>query len=85
MEKNSPHYPLQDIKADVAARGADAFTRTALHGMGEMGLSLNEAVNMVLGLNRRRMCTTPPCPNGKMAYIKVTLQAGSTVIQFKEK
>lgn len=60
MEKNSPHYPLQDIKADVAARGADAFTRTALHGMGEMGLSLNEAVNMVLGLNRRRMCTTPP-------------------------
>ncbi|MDD2608225.1 MAG: type II toxin-antitoxin system MqsR family toxin [Giesbergeria sp.] len=100
MEKNSPHYPLQDIKADVAARGADAFTRTALHGMGEMGLSLNEAVNMVLGLNRRRLVKSmtthadhrvwqdvyhAPCPNGKMAYIKVTLQAGSTVIQFKEK
>lgn len=26
-----------------------------------------------------------PCPNGKMAYIKVTLRAGSVVIQFKER
>jgi len=26
-----------------------------------------------------------PCPNGKTAYIKVTIQAGATVIQFKEK
>lgn len=25
------------------------------------------------------------CPNGKVAYIKVTLQAGAVVIQFKEK
>ncbi|MEI7455906.1 MAG: type II toxin-antitoxin system MqsR family toxin [Nitrosomonadales bacterium] len=26
-----------------------------------------------------------PCPNGKIAYIKLTVQAGSVVIQFKEK
>jgi len=26
-----------------------------------------------------------PCPNGKTAYIKLTLQAGSVVIQFKER
>ena len=26
-----------------------------------------------------------PCPNGKTAYIKVTIHAGATVIQFKEK
>jgi len=26
-----------------------------------------------------------PCPNGKTAYIKVTIQSGATVIQFKEK
>jgi len=26
-----------------------------------------------------------PCPNGKTAYIKVTIQAGAIVIQFKEK
>jgi motility quorum-sensing regulator/GCU-specific mRNA interferase toxin len=25
------------------------------------------------------------CPNGKVAYIKVTRQAGAIVIQFKEK
>ena len=26
-----------------------------------------------------------PCPNEKTAYIKVTIHAGATVIQFKEK
>ncbi|MGW8160341.1 MAG: type II toxin-antitoxin system MqsR family toxin [Desulfoprunum sp.] len=26
-----------------------------------------------------------PCPNGKTAYIKVTLREGAVVIQFKEK
>ncbi|MCF8208508.1 MAG: type II toxin-antitoxin system MqsR family toxin [Rhodoferax sp.] len=26
-----------------------------------------------------------PCPNGKSAYIKLTLQAGAVVIQFKER
>ncbi len=26
-----------------------------------------------------------PCPNGKIAYIKLTLQNGAVVIQFKEK
>ena len=26
-----------------------------------------------------------PCPNGKTAYIKVTVQVGAIVIQFKEK
>jgi motility quorum-sensing regulator/GCU-specific mRNA interferase toxin len=25
-----------------------------------------------------------PCPNGKTAYIKLTIQAGAVVIQFKE-
>ena len=27
----------------------------------------------------------PPCPNGKTAYIKLTLRAGAVVTQFKEK
>lgn len=26
-----------------------------------------------------------PCPNGKLAYVKVTLPADMAVIQFKEK
>ena len=26
-----------------------------------------------------------PCPNGKTAYVKVTIQLGAIVIQFKEK
>ncbi len=100
MEKNNPHYRLEDIKADVQARGADAFTRTSLNGIDAMGLSFNEGMQVVLQLDRRmffKSMTThadhrvwqdvyhAPCPNKKVAYIKVTLQNGSTVIQFKEK
>lgn len=100
MEKKASHYPLQALKADVKVRGIDAFTRTALNGIDALGLSANQAVEAVLGLNQRmffKSMTThadhqvwqdvyhAPCPNGKVAYIKITIQRGSTVIQFKEK
>lgn len=65
-----------------------------------MGLSRLEAIGVVLALASTRFyksMTThsdntvwqdvyhAPCPNGKIAYIKLTLQAGAVVIQFKEK
>lgn len=100
MEKSTPHYALRDIKAAVLERGLSAFTRTAINNVHLMGLDSASAVAVVLGLQRgmlfKSMTTHAdhrvwqdvyhaPCPNGKIAYIKVTLQAGSTVIQFKEK
>jgi len=100
MEKRTAHYPLDAVKARVLARDANAFTRAALDGARLMGLSAEVAVSVVLGLQRgmlfKSMTTHTdhrvwqdvyhaPCPNGKTAYIKVTIQAGTTVIQFKEK
>jgi motility quorum-sensing regulator/GCU-specific mRNA interferase toxin len=32
-----------------------------------------------------KTCYYAPCPNGKIAYIKFTMQEGAVVIQFKEK
>ena len=65
-----------------------------------MGLTIAGAIAMIGGLQRgmlHKSMTTQidhrvwqdvycsPCPNGKMAYIKLTLQDGAVVIQFKEK
>ena len=100
MEKHTAHYALKVVKAVVAQRGADAFTRLALQGIDAMGLRQAEGLAVVLqlqaGMLYKSMTTHAdptvwqdvyhaPCPNGKVAYIKVTVQAGATVIQFKEK
>ena len=101
MEKRKPHYDLAGVKTAVQQRGADAFTATALVGAQAMGLDSAQAVNVVCAMTRRdffKSMTThmssqvwqdvyhPVTPNGKMAYVKVTLrQDGSVVIQFKEK
>lgn len=60
----------------------------------------NEAVGVVLTMTKAmfyKSMTThsdptlwqdvyhAPCPNGRTAYIKVTLRAGAVVIQFKER
>jgi motility quorum-sensing regulator/GCU-specific mRNA interferase toxin len=99
MEKKKAHYSLQVIKEQVALDGADAFTRTALRGMADMGLSVAEGIDVILGLTNsmlyKSMTTNAdsriwqdvyhaPCPNGKTAYIKLTQQNGAQVIQFKE-
>lgn len=100
MEKKKAHYDLEAVKAIVLERGVDVFTETALRGLDAMGLDEAEGLSVVLGLQRvmlSKSMTThsdsrvwqdvyhAPCPNGKTAYIKVTIQAGSIVIQFKEK
>ena len=100
MEKRKPHYNLSDIKAVVLQHGMDAFTLTARNNARLMELSEREALSVVLGLQRsmltKSMTTVAssqvwqdvyhaPCPNGKLAYVKVTLRADVVVIQFKEK
>ena len=101
MEKRKPHYDLAAVKSAVQMRGADAFTATALVGAQAMGLGANQAVSVVCAMTRAsfyKSMTThatsqvwqdvyhPVVPNGKVAYVKVTLRTdGSVVIQFKEK
>ena len=101
MEKRKPHYDLGAVKIAVQQRGADAFTATALVGAQSMGLDLAQAVSLVCAMTRadfyKSMTTYAAShvwqdvyhravPNGKVAYIKVTLRGdGSIVIQFKEK
>lgn len=100
MEKRRAHYDLNDVKALVALKGADAFTLTALTNARLMGLSAAEAMAVVLSLTSamfyKSMTTNfntsvwqdvyhAPTPVGKCAYIKLTLHDGAVVIQFKEK
>jgi motility quorum-sensing regulator / GCU-specific mRNA interferase toxin len=100
MEKRKAHYALDLLKMTVREHGIDAFTRTAVCGLHAMGLSEVEGVSVVLGLQpdmlHKSMTThadsrvwqdvyLAPCPNGKTAYVKLTLRAGTVVIQFKEK
>lgn len=100
MEKHAAHYSLQAVKTEVLTRQEDAFTATALNNARSMGLCGVDAVGVVLNLQRtqfyKSMTTHADhrlwqdvyhalCPNGRMAYIKLTLQAGAVVIQFKER
>lgn len=100
MEKHKAHYDLEDIKERVLIEGIFAFTALARRGVDTLGLSEADAVSVVLGLQHNQLfksMTThsdhnvwqdvyhASCPNGKVAYIKLTLQDGALVIQFKEK
>ena len=100
MEKQTPHYDLTVVQARVLRDGIFTFTATARLGAAALGLSEAEAVSLVPGL-RRNQCiksmTTfaahwvwqdvyhAMCLNGRVAFIKPTLQDGALVIQFKEK
>jgi motility quorum-sensing regulator / GCU-specific mRNA interferase toxin len=99
-EKGTAHYRLATVQQTVAVLGVDAFTRTALDNARLMGLNGSEALLVIVSLSNKyfykSMSTKSnyrvwqdvyhaPCPNGKVAYIKLTLQDGAVVIQFKEK
>jgi motility quorum-sensing regulator/GCU-specific mRNA interferase toxin len=99
MGKKAPHYKLTLIQAEVRQRGADAFTRTALDGGREMGLSFEQMVTVVYALSGKQFFKSMTTfadhtvwqdvyhaltPTGT-AYIKVTLRLGALVIQFKRK
>ena len=100
MEKRLPHYPLAVIQARIAEQGIMAFTATALFNAAAMGLSEEQILRVLASLSRAmffKSMTThadssvwqdvyhAPTPNGNVAYIKLTLQQGALVIQFKEK
>ncbi len=100
MEKRLPHYPLAELQARIAEQGIMAFTATALFNAAAMGLSEEQALLVLASLTRsmfyKSMTTQAdstiwqdvyhsPALNGKVAYIKLTLQHGAVVIQFKEK
>ena len=100
MEKRAPHYRLQEVLAIVSAHGLGVFTATAAFNAAATGLSEDQVIAVVMSITRamfyKSMTTTNdskkwqdvyhvPCPNGKTAYIKLTLQEGMVVIQFKEK
>jgi motility quorum-sensing regulator/GCU-specific mRNA interferase toxin len=100
MEKRRPHYSLEAIKVIVARYGIKAFTAVAGRGADAMLVSASEAVGVVLALEYwqfyKSMTTNANhrvwqdvyhalCPNGRWAYIKLTLRdEGAVVIQFKE-
>lgn len=100
MDKRTPHYDLQRIQAEVARLGAAAFTKTALDGGRQMGLTTAEMLAVIASLSRRdfyKSMTTytdhriwqdvyhAATPVKKQAYIKITLRDAAPVIQFKEK
>jgi motility quorum-sensing regulator/GCU-specific mRNA interferase toxin len=101
MEKKKSHYSLKEIQQVVALRKVSAFTATALMGAAELGLSPDEAVNVVLALRPTdlyKSMTThadhqiwqdvyhAKLKTRATAYIKVTMREnGIVVIQFKEK
>lgn len=100
MEKRVPHYKLQEILVIVSRCGLSAFTATAAFNAAAMGLSEDQAIAVVMSITRAmfyKSMTTHndnrkwqdvyhvPCPNGKVSYIKLTLQDNTVVIQFKEK
>lgn len=102
MEKKIAHYPLTKIQTTVQLNGSDAFTRTSLANIDAMELEVADALVVISKLKKSmfvKSMTTyadpriwqdvyhAPCPNGKVAYIKLTLRDDTVVvvIQFKEK
>lgn len=100
MEKRTPHYELASIQSLVSLLGVAAFTKTAMDGGRQMGLTTAEMLKVFASLTRRnfyKSMTTyadhrvwqdvyhADTPANKKAYIKVTLRNEVPVIQFKEK
>jgi motility quorum-sensing regulator/GCU-specific mRNA interferase toxin len=53
VEKRTPHYELVRIQEQVRRIGAAAFTKTALDGGREMGLTTAEMLAVISSLSRR--------------------------------
>ena len=100
MEKRRQHYPLREVQKLVAIKGCDSFTLTALTNARLMGLSAEQSIAVIQSLTPamfyKSMTTIHDSsiwqdvyhaltPVGRIAYIKLTMQDGAVVIQFKEK
>ncbi|WP_448093936.1 type II toxin-antitoxin system MqsR family toxin [Pseudomonas lini] len=101
MEKNTPHYNLAVIKADVRRLGRKAFTKTAEKAGMDLGFSIREMQEVVFELQNKMLYKSmTPHDDHRIwqdvyhinsqdleIYIKVTYRpaGGPPVISFKEK
>ncbi|MEX3773683.1 type II toxin-antitoxin system MqsR family toxin [Pseudomonas sp. MYb118] len=101
MEKNTPHYDLAVIKADVRRLGKYGFTGSALSSAFGLGFTLDQAQETVFGLQRCMLYKSMTSyddhrvwqdvyhtqSRGLEIYIKVTYRSDGKppVISFKEK
>ncbi|WP_445179680.1 type II toxin-antitoxin system MqsR family toxin [Pseudomonas sp. McL0111] len=100
MEKNTPHYDLAVIKAEVRRLGTKAFTKSAeKHGL-DLGFSLKEMREIIFELQHRMLYKSMTTYDDHRVwqdvyyinskdleiYIKVTYRPGGgpPVISFKE-
>ena len=101
MEKNTPHYNLVVIKADVMRLGEKAFTRSARNDGSGLGMSVREMQEVIGELHGKQLYKSMTAyddhrvwqdvyytvSQGLEIYIKVTYRprGGPPVISFKEK
>ncbi|MDQ3200768.1 MAG: type II toxin-antitoxin system MqsR family toxin [Pseudomonadota bacterium] len=101
MEKNTPHYDLAVIKADVRRLGSKAFTSTAKNDGQILGLNIEEMLTVIFELQGRMLYKSMTTyadhrvwqdvyhinSFGLEIYIKVTYRPGGgpPIISFKEK
>ncbi|MFZ3281398.1 type II toxin-antitoxin system MqsR family toxin [Pseudomonas sp.] len=101
MEKNTPHYDLAVIKAEVRRLGRRAFTRSSAESGDLLGFSIREMQEIVYELQNRMLYKSMTSYDDHRVwqdvyhthsqdleiYIKVTYRpaGGAPVISFKEK
>lgn len=101
MEKNTPHYDLAVIKAEVRRLGRQAFTKTAEKTGLDLGFGFKEMQEIVFELQNRMLYKSMTSYDDHRVwqdvyhihskdleiYIKVTYRPGGgpPVISFKEK
>ncbi|WP_460067239.1 type II toxin-antitoxin system MqsR family toxin [Pseudomonas sp. S2_H08] len=101
MEKNTPHYELAVIKAEVRRLGRRAFTRSSAESGDLLGFSIREMQEIVHELQNRMLYKSMTSYDDHRVwqdvyhthsqdleiYIKVTYRpaGGAPVISFKEK
>lgn len=101
MEKNTPHYDLSVVKAEILRLGKRAFTRRALETGKEMGLTHGEMTKVVCALERKMLYKSMTSYvdhriwqdvyhttfSDLEIYVKVTYcpGGGAPVVSFKEK
>lgn len=101
MEKNTPHFDLAVVKAEVVKLGKKAFTRSALESGHDMGLTHQHMVQAICTLERRMLYKSMTTYvdhrvwqdvyhtkfYGMEIYIKVSYRSGGghPVVSFKEK
>ncbi|WP_454564774.1 type II toxin-antitoxin system MqsR family toxin [Pseudomonas sp. AIG] len=101
MEKNTPHYELAVIKAEVRRLGQKAFTKASVKSAEKLGFNLSEMLEIVFELQTRMLYKSMTTyddhriwqdvyhinSRDQEIYVKVTYRPGGSppVISFKEK